>query len=335
MRLSQRQIIFYMKQILGLLLIFLCSMTTLLAQVTPEDLQKQLEEMGLEEEEVIQKLAEKGIDINNIDPANVAEVEKALEEVIAELQAEKAAEAGQAPPPAPNLEDVKEELQENGEPPSPTNEADSAGEATPKEATPEQTEAQPPAPTKSTKNEIPPPEIYGHQFYRDLASSVNLDAKNVKAPDSYVIGPGDEMAISIFGISQASFSFEVNLDGYISPPNMGRIYLKGITMGDAKKLLRSRFAQYYAFGPGEFNASLSYSRVINVNIVGEVFQPGGVSIPATNTLFNALVAIGGPSNIGSVRENPTDAEWGSSKNLRYLRIPKGSIRGNGFLSAGE
>jgi polysaccharide export outer membrane protein len=306
MRLSQGQINSYMKQILGLLLIFLCSMTTLLAQVTPEDLQKQLEEMGLEEEEVMQKLAEKGIDINNIDPSNVGEVEKALEEVIAELQAEKAAQNGQAPPPAPNLEEVKEELQDNAESPPPGNNADTeaAGEAKPKGESTEQDQAnpQPETPTKAIKNDIPPPEIYGHQFYRDLEGSVNLDAKNIKAPDSYVIGPGDEMAISIFGISQASFSFEVNIDGYISPPNMGRIYLKGITMGDAKRLLRSRFAQYYAFGPGEFNASLSYSRVINVNIVGEVFQPGGVSIPATNTLFNALVAIGGPSNIGSVRK---------------------------------
>ena len=47
--------------------------------------------------------------------------------------------------------------------------------------------------------------------------------------------------------------------------------------------------------------TLNYSRVISVNIVGEVYNPGSYSIPAVNTAFNALLAAGGPNQIGSVR----------------------------------
>ena len=58
---------------------------------------------------------------------------------------------------------------------------------------------------------------------------------------------------------------------------------------------------FFDLKKSQFDLKLNYSRVISVNIIGEVFNPGSYSIPATNTLFNALVAAGGPSQIGSVR----------------------------------
>ena len=58
---------------------------------------------------------------------------------------------------------------------------------------------------------------------------------------------------------------------------------------------------YYDLNRSQLDVTLNYSRVITVNIVGEVFNPGSYTIPATNTAFNALIAAGGPSQIGSVR----------------------------------
>ena len=60
-------------------------------------------------------------------------------------------------------------------------------------------------------------------------------------------------------------------------------------------------SNYYDLNRSQLDVTLSYSRVITINIVGEVFNPGSYTIPATNTAFNALIAAGGPSQIGSVR----------------------------------
>jgi len=82
---------------------------------------------------------------------------------------------------------------------------------------------------------------------------------------------------------------------------MSRINLKGISLGKAKELLRSRFSNFYRFGKDQFEVTVSYPRTITVNIVGEVMNSGSFTMPAINTAFNALAAAGGPSNIGSVR----------------------------------
>ena len=68
-----------------------------------------------------------------------------------------------------------------------------------------------------------------------------------------------------------------------------------------RSLLKSRFSNFFDMKNSEIDVTLSYSRVITVNIVGEVYYPGSYSLPAINTAFNALFAANGPTQIGSVR----------------------------------
>lgn len=268
----------------------------------PPDYQNQIEELGLEEDEVQQALLEKGIDINNIDPSNISEVEGALEEVIAELTAEKAA----APPDDPIVTgtfktDPPDTTKATTPTPASTTETESSteeGTTTPKEE-PEEKEVPKADVTGQQATQL---EIYGHAIFSEKSSILNIEAKDVKAPGNYVLGPGDEIAVAVFGNSQVNLNFEINLEGYIQPPQMGRIYLKGMTLDNAKQLVRRKFGQYYDFGPGQFDMTLTYSKVITINVVGEVNSPGSVTIPATNTAFNALFAAGGPTDIGSVRQ---------------------------------
>jgi len=110
------------------------------------------------------------------------------------------------------------------------------------------------------------------------------------------------IGVSIWGNSEESLLFEINEEGYIKPNGIPRIYLKGITYGGAKKLLKARLGNYYNFGPNQFEVTLNFSRTINVSVVGNVFNFGSFNIPAINTAFNALVAAGGPNDIGSVRK---------------------------------
>jgi protein involved in polysaccharide export with SLBB domain len=108
--------------------------------------------------------------------------------------------------------------------------------------------------------------------------------------------------VSIWGPSEEDLVFEINKDGYIKPDGIPRIYLKGLEFSEVKALLFKRFSNYYNFGKNQFEVALNFSRTINVNITGEVFNYGTFNIPAINTIFNALVAAGGPNDIGSVRK---------------------------------
>lgn len=148
---------------------------------------------------------------------------------------------------------------------------------------------------------FPMAKIYGQEIFRTNNLDYFRKSKDAQAGDSYLLGAGDEIAVSVWGFSEYNDVFKISEDGYISPKNVGRIYLKGFTYGKAKTLLIQKFSKIVDLASSQIDFSLNYSRVINVNIVGEVFYPGSYSIPAANTAFNALVAIGGPTDIGSVR----------------------------------
>ena len=68
-----------------------------------------------------------------------------------------------------------------------------------------------------------------------------------------------------------------------------------------RSLLKSKFGSFLDMKNSEIDVTLSYSRVITVHIVGEVYNPGSYTIPAINTAFNALIAANGPNQLGSVR----------------------------------
>jgi polysaccharide export outer membrane protein len=143
--------------------------------------------------------------------------------------------------------------------------------------------------------------IFGQNLFRTNSLKVYDKASEILAPENYVIGVGDELSVSIWGFSDYNERFTVNELGYISPKYIGRVYLKGLTLKDAKEVIRKKLGQISDASNSQSDIALTYSRVITVNIVGEVFTPGSYTMPAINTAFNALVAAGGPSQIGSVR----------------------------------
>ncbi|MEL6864666.1 MAG: SLBB domain-containing protein, partial [Bacteroidota bacterium] len=285
-------------KLLGTLLLLLVSYSFSFSQnipIDPDRARIELERRGLDEDQVRQKLLEKGIDINNIDPSQIGEVEQALEEAIRELEEENQRAASQTANEITNeatraiqeeISDVAKEATEE------INESVEEGKPLDQAISEEIIDAQLDPPASG---------VYGQQIFRD--KSIGVFSKSVDAlpPDSYVIGPGDRVTISIWGLSQEDATYKVQDGGYIKPSGMPRINLQGITYESAKRLLESRYSQYYRFRPEEFEMTITYSRNINVNIYGEVFNPGTFNLPATNTAFNSLVAAGGPSNIGSVR----------------------------------
>ncbi|MBK7010360.1 MAG: polysaccharide biosynthesis/export family protein [Saprospiraceae bacterium] len=152
------------------------------------------------------------------------------------------------------------------------------------------------------KEKLPEAKTYGQQLFRDNSLKLYRTSDETKPPRSYVLGAGDVLAISIFDVSQANISLEVSREGYIQPDRLPRYFVAGLTIDDAERMLKRNFRNYYLFSPDNFKLSVTTARTINVNIFGEVFNNGSFNISAVNTAFNALVAAGGPGDLGSVRQ---------------------------------
>ena len=147
----------------------------------------------------------------------------------------------------------------------------------------------------------PKARIYGQDIFRNNKLSFYQKALDAKAPENYKVGSGDEISISVWGYSEFSENLLVDQRGYITPSSYGRIYVKGLTFRKMRSLLKSKFGSFLDMKNSEIDVTLSYSRVITVHIVGEVYNPGSYTIPAINTAFNALIAAKGPNQLGSVR----------------------------------
>lgn len=294
----------------------LCSMLLLFTICSAQSIQDraraELDRRGLGDEEVQKRLLERGIDVDAIDinnPAEIFKLEKSIKEVLDELEKEKAlnASAGdgdKSSAPSPSLDQVSKRdttpsltedeakiLAKEGEEISKSIDKGSTLEEAVSE---ELIEAQ-------GEQQQAPITTYGQQIFRDQNLKLYRQSQDVKPPDSYILGVGDILAVSIWGYSEEDLLFEIGNDGYIKPEGIPRIYLKGLSLGDTKELLYKRLSNYYRFNRNEYEVALNYGRTINVDIIGEVYNYGTFNIPAINTAFNALVAAGGPTDIGSVR----------------------------------
>ena len=153
----------------------------------------------------------------------------------------------------------------------------------------------------SDTTSYPKARIFGQDVFRNNKLSFYQKALDAKAPENYKVVSGDEISISVWGYSEFSENLLVDERGYITPSSYGRIYVKGLTFKKMRSILKSKFGSFFDMKNSEIDVTLSYSRVITVNIVGEVYNPGSYTIPAINTAFNALIAAKGPNQLGTVR----------------------------------
>ena len=155
---------------------------------------------------------------------------------------------------------------------------------------------------EEVKLELPEPEIYGQEIFRQSLIRSYSDASEIDAAESYVLGTGDVISLSIWGKSQLDKQYTINADGYVAiVSGSKRVFLKGLTLGQARVKLKSVLGNFYRFSDGEMDLTLSQSRTVTVGIYGEVYKPGAVTLPAINNAFNALAESMGPKNLGSVR----------------------------------
>ncbi len=145
--------------------------------------------------------------------------------------------------------------------------------------------------------------IYGRNVFSSRALSFEPNL-NAATPDTYVLGPGDEIVIDIWGFNETSFNRTISPEGRITIPQVGPVQLSGLTIAEASKKLKKVLANKYA-GLGGDSSSISVTlgniRTIQVNIMGEVSTPGTYRLSSFTTLFNALYRAGGINPSGTLR----------------------------------
>ena len=145
--------------------------------------------------------------------------------------------------------------------------------------------------------------IFGHDLFtnRQMTFEPNL---NIATPDNYVLGPGDEIILDIWGDAQSNSTYTVSPDGKIFVSNVGPITLSGLTFAEATRRVRNSLSNIYEGlrdGSVKMKISLGNIRSIQVNIMGEVGRQGTYTLPSLATLFHALHVSGGVGRLGTLR----------------------------------
>ena len=139
-------------------------------------------------------------------------------------------------------------------------------------------------------------------FGRDIFNNNSLTfepAMNIATPQNYVIGPGDNIKLDIYGASQKSDVYIVSPDGDITVEGFGPIHVSGMSVSRAQAHLRSTLGSRYS--SSSIKIGLGQTRTIIVNIMGEVQAPGTYTLSAFASVFHALYMAGGISELGTLR----------------------------------
>ncbi len=151
---------------------------------------------------------------------------------------------------------------------------------------------------KDTLNSL----VFGSELFDnpDLNFEPNL---KLATPVNYILGPGDELQISVYGVQEYSANIPVTTEGKVNIQYVGQISVSGMTIEAATQKIRGAIARVYstvASGQSQVGISLSRIRTIKVTIIGSK-QPGNYSISSLATVYNALFLGGGPGKNGSYR----------------------------------
>lgn len=139
--------------------------------------------------------------------------------------------------------------------------------------------------------------VYGQHLFD--APTGYVPVAQAPAPNDYILGPGDEIHLQVWGSIDSEKRLIINRDGQINLPKIGAINLTGVRAGDLESVLRSKIGR--VFKNFELNATLGRLRSIQVYVVGHAVQPGTYTLSSLSTLINALFEVGGPASTGSMR----------------------------------
>ncbi|MEK6527552.1 MAG: SLBB domain-containing protein [Nitrospirota bacterium] len=140
---------------------------------------------------------------------------------------------------------------------------------------------------------------FGYDLFRQPPSTF-APVENVPVGPDYVLGPGDEIRITVWGKIEGQWNLVVDRDGNISLPKVGILGVTGLTFRELKDILYKELSKYYT--GFEMNVSMGSLRTIRIYVVGNAERPGTYTVSSLSTLINALFEAGGPNKTGTMRD---------------------------------
>ncbi len=147
--------------------------------------------------------------------------------------------------------------------------------------------------------------VFGRSIFR-AGNLTFAPSANLPTPVNYVLGPGDEVIIDIWGTNQATIRRTISPDGTINIPDVGMISLNGMTIKQADSYMKKKLGQIYSVdgdnAKSEIKLTLGNIRTIQVNMMGEVANPGTYYLSSLSNIYHALHRAGGVSRLGTLRD---------------------------------
>lgn len=141
-------------------------------------------------------------------------------------------------------------------------------------------------------------EVFGRNIFNNEMISFET-SMNIPTPSNYRLGAGDVIIIDIWGATQQTIDDTLSPDGTITIEGVGPLYLAGMTVSEANSYVRQKLGKF--FSDSKISLTVGDMRSIQVQVMGEVAVPGTYTLNALSTVFNALYAAGGISDIGTLR----------------------------------
>jgi polysaccharide export outer membrane protein len=153
--------------------------------------------------------------------------------------------------------------------------------------------------SKSASRDFPSARIYGQHLFRSNNIKLLETGDQIAVPESYILSTGDVVQLEVWGYRYWSQSAVIGLSGAIDIKGYQKLFLKGMTLSKARSYIASRLG--LEDGNSSFSVTVTRPRTITIQVLGEVINAGSVTVTAINSAFNILAYMGGPSNLGSIR----------------------------------
>lgn len=141
--------------------------------------------------------------------------------------------------------------------------------------------------------------LFGRRFFSG-APSTFAPVERMPARADYVLGPGDELLLRAWGSIDLDAHVTVDRSGQIVIPKVGVVKVAGLHSDQIEGYLKHKISQQ--FTNFDLNVTLGKLRAIQIFLLGQVRRPGSYTVGALSTMVNALLASGGPSATGSMRD---------------------------------
>ncbi|MDR8524436.1 SLBB domain-containing protein [Shewanella fidelis] len=147
----------------------------------------------------------------------------------------------------------------------------------------------------SNKNEL---KRFGYDLFQGEPTTF-APVSDVPVPSEYLVGPGDNIKVQLYGKDNKEYDLVINREGVIQFPELGPISVAGLTFSEVRDTLSSRITQQMI--GIESNITMGELRSIRIFVAGDAYKPGSYTVSSLSTITQALFVAGGVNEIGSLR----------------------------------